>query len=257
MFSKNLNVLISNELKNTNYGRILILQKFEELILNLNPNKNLSIAVIGGSKKEPEVLLLKKLGFKLDITTFGIEDSDDIFFDLNEENNIESGDYDLILCGQLIEHIWNIDNFVKNIYKVMNSRTHAFIHCPKSNIHHGHTYYSAGYSKEFMLKIFSDHIKLIEYGELGTPRLYTSIHLLKDWITTREAMSGKINYRTWYSFLWNLNYSQPKIRKFNKLIKYKFSFRRFLLNAILRILSNNQNDDKLVKSETFIFFKLK
>ena len=70
-------------------------------------------------------------------------------------------------------------------------------------------------------------------------------------------MSGKINYRTWYSFLWNLNYSQPKIRKFNKLIKYKFSFRRFLLNAILRILSNNQNDDKLVKSETFIFFKLK
>ena len=108
------------------------------------------------------------MGFKLDITTFGIEDSDDIFFDLNEENNIESGDYDLILCGQVIEHIWNIDNFVKNIYKVMNSRTHAFIHCPKSNIHHGHTYYSAGYSKEFMLKIFSDHIKLIEYGELGT-----------------------------------------------------------------------------------------
>ena len=38
-FDKNLNNLISNELKNTNYGRILILQKFEELILNLNPNK--------------------------------------------------------------------------------------------------------------------------------------------------------------------------------------------------------------------------
>ena len=257
MFDKNLNNLISNELKNTNYGRILILQKFEELILNLNLNKNLSVAVIGGSKTEPELLLLGELGFKLDITTFGIENSDDVFFDLNEENNIESGDYDLLLCGQVIEHIWNINNFVKNIYKVMNPGTYAFIHCPKSNIHHGHTYYSAGYSKEFMLKIFSNRINLLECGELGTPRLYTSIHLLKDWITTREAISGKINYRTWYSFLWNLNNKKPKIRKFNKVIKYKFSYKKFLLNAILRVLSNNQNDDKLVKSETFIFFKLK
>ena len=109
----------------------------------------------------------------------------------------------------------------------MNPKTFAFIHCPKSNIDHGHTYYSAGYSKEFMLKIFSNKIKLVECGELGTPRLYTSIHLLKDWITTREAISGKINYRTWFSFLWNLNNNKPKVRKFTKVIKYKFSYKSF------------------------------
>ena len=70
-------------------------------------------------------------------------------------------------------------------------KTLTFIHCPKSNIHHGHTYYSAGYSKEFSKeKIFNNNIEvLIDYGEL-TLRLYTSIHLLKDWLN-REALKGK------------------------------------------------------------------
>lgn len=256
MLSKTLSELVNQELKDTNYGRILILNKFEEIILNLNLNKNICIAVVGGSKKEPELLLLEKLGFKLEITTFGIEESDDIFFDLNEDNNPEITKYDLVICGQVLEHIWNVDNFVKNIYKIMNSKSYAFIHCPKSNMHHGHTYYSAGYSKEFMLKIFSNNTDILDFGELGTPRLYTSIHLLKEWITTREAVTGKINYRTWYSYLWNLNNNKPKISKFNKAIKYKFSFKRLLINKILKNLSNYQNDDKLIKSETFIFFKL-
>ena len=257
MLSKILSELVNQEFKDTNYGRILILNKFEEIILNLNLNKNICIAVVGGSKKEPELLLLEKLGFNLEITTFGIEESDDIFFDLNEDNNPEITKYDLVICGQVLEHIWNVDNFVKNIYKIMNSKSYAFIHCPKSNMHHGHTYYSAGYSKEFMLKIFSNNTKILDFGELGTPRLYTSIHLLKEWITTREAVTGKINYRTWYSYLWNLNNSKPRISKFNKAIKYKFSFKRLLINKILKDLSNHQNDDKLIKSETFIFFKLK
>ena len=33
----------------------------------------------GGSVKEPEILLLRKLGFNLNITAFGIEDTDDVF----------------------------------------------------------------------------------------------------------------------------------------------------------------------------------
>ena len=58
MLSKTLDELVNQELKDTNYGRILILNKFEELILNLNLNKKICIAVVGGSKNEPELLLL-------------------------------------------------------------------------------------------------------------------------------------------------------------------------------------------------------
>ena len=36
MFSNEIQELIEKELKNTNYGRILILSKFEELVLNSN-----------------------------------------------------------------------------------------------------------------------------------------------------------------------------------------------------------------------------
>ena len=56
---------------------------------------------------------MTKLGFNLNITTFGIEDTDDVF-DLNQTNkidNIES--FDLILCGQVLEHVWNIQSFVE------------------------------------------------------------------------------------------------------------------------------------------------
>ena len=87
MFSHEIQELIESRLKNTNYGRILILSKFEELVLNSNFKKDIKVAVVGGFNDEPELLLLKKLGYSLNVTTFGIEESDDNFFDLNISNN--------------------------------------------------------------------------------------------------------------------------------------------------------------------------
>ncbi len=258
MFSDSLNELIDEQLRNTNYGRILLLNKFEELISTHKPPRKLNIGIVGGSKNEPEILLLEKLGFKLSITTFGIENDDDIFLDLNNINNqVKNYNFDIVLCGQVLEHVWNINNFVLNILSILNKKTLVYIHCPKSNIHHGHTYFSSGYSKEFLIKIFeSENITIHESGELGTPRLYTSIHLLKDWITTREAIKGKITYRTWYSFLWNIKNKKPRGSKRMNYLKFLISFRRLIVNSILKNLNNNQNEDKLVKSETYIFFQI-
>ncbi len=257
MFSDSLNELTNEQLKNTNYGRILLLNKFEELISNHKLPKEIKIGIVGGSKNEPEVLLLEKLGYEMSLTTFGIEAEDDIFLDLNESNNqIEEYNFDIILCGQVLEHIWNVNNFVLNILLISNKETLVYVHCPKSNIHHGHTYFSSGYSKEFLVKIFDkENIIIHEFGELGTARLYTSIHLLKDWITTREAIKGKVTFRTWNSFLWNLNNTKPLGSNKIKYFKFLFSYRKLLINFILKILSNNENEDKLVKSETYILFQ--
>tara|TARA_X000000368_G_C23055286_1_gene723560 strand:+ start:4256 stop:5032 length:777 start_codon:yes stop_codon:yes gene_type:complete len=256
MSSKALIELTKNELKNTNYGRILLLEKFEQLIEFVNTEKKLKIGVIGGSKNEPEILLLEKLKFEVDVTTLGI-DKDDYFLDLNEkDNDLPEFNFDLVLCGQVLEHIWNISNFVENISKVLSKETFVFVHCPKSNIHHGHTYYSSGYSKEFLEKIFSiENISIIESGELGTPRLYTSTHLVKDWLNTDEINNGKINYRTWYSFLWNLKNKKPEINKYIKNIQFIFSLKRVLVNSLLKILKNDTEDDKLIKSESYIFLQ--
>ena len=258
MFSKELTHLLENDLRNTNYGRILLLKKFQKLVLENELKKDLKVAVVGGSIKEPELLLLNELGFNLNVITLGIEEDDDILLDLNKENEIpEDLEFDLVLCCQVLEHIWNANKFASNIIKIMGQSTYAFIHCPKSNIDHGHTFYSAGYSKEFLEIIFGEKITITECGELGTPRLYTSIHLLKEWITKREAFSGKISYRTWFSFLWNLNNSKPKSTKYTQLIKYRLSYKKFIVQTVLKLLSNSENDDKLTKTESYIFFKLR
>ena len=60
MYSDNTNSLINNEFSNINYGRVLLLNKFEELVKNINLHKKLRVAVIGGTHEEPEVILLKK-----------------------------------------------------------------------------------------------------------------------------------------------------------------------------------------------------
>ena len=258
MFSSDLNELVNKELRNTNYGRILLLNKFENLMSNLVLPKNLKIGVVGGSRNEPEILLLNKLGFNLNVTTIGIEEHDDVYLDLNLNNRLsEKYKFDIVLCGQVLEHIWNINNFVDNILSILDNQTLVFIHCPKSNIHHGHTYYSSGYSEEFLIKIFQEaNIKIHESGELGTPRLYTSIHLLKDWLTTREAIKGKITFRTWNSFLWNLNNKKPPGSKKVKYFKFLISYKKLLVNLLLKTLHNNENEDKLVKSETYILFQI-
>ena len=111
MFSHEIQELIESRLKNTNYGRILILSKFEELVLNSDFKNDIKVAVVGGFNDEPELLLLKKLGHNLKVTTFGIEESDDNYFDLNiSNNNLKQEYFDLILCGQVLEHIWNINS---------------------------------------------------------------------------------------------------------------------------------------------------
>ncbi len=85
--------------------------------------------------------------------------------------------------------------------------------------------------------------------------MYTSTHLVKDWLNTEEINKGKINYRTWYSFLWNLKNKKPEINKYIKNMQFIFSLKRFLVNSLLKILKNDANDDKLIKSESYIFLQ--
>src|SRR5210317_1919625 len=86
MFTNKLLELQMNELKKLNYGRILILEKFGELINKVQLNKKLNIAVVGGSENEPEIIFLKKLNYQLEVKTFGIENND-FFLDLNKNDN--------------------------------------------------------------------------------------------------------------------------------------------------------------------------
>lgn len=69
------------------------------------------------------------MGFKTDTYTFGIEDYDDYYLDLNLNNNeFPEKIFDLVICAQVLEHIWNAVSFTDNICKVMTEDIYAFIH---------------------------------------------------------------------------------------------------------------------------------
>ncbi len=81
-----------------------------------NAFKNLSlvdanIAIVGGNKNDPEVLLVKKLFVNCQITFLGVEKNPDVnFLDLNKKT-MQHKEFDLVICSQVIEHIWNQENF--------------------------------------------------------------------------------------------------------------------------------------------------
>lgn len=151
------------------------------------PDK-LNVSLVVGSDEEPELAALKELGYEINLIKYGIEYYE-IFCDLNEINDVEKIDVDLLICANVSEHIWNVENFFENINKLANKDTLIYINCPKSNMEHGSPeYYSAGYAKEFLIKNLEfKGISTLEAGEVGTERYYKSIHLLQAWYTKKEV----------------------------------------------------------------------
>ena len=82
-----------------------ILQDFflREISSVLTPEKKISVGVVGGSQRDPELQSLRNIGMEINLTTYGI-DNCDIFLDLNTKNQIVN-ENDLVLCSQVLEHV--------------------------------------------------------------------------------------------------------------------------------------------------------
>jgi hypothetical protein len=161
---------------NYEYGRHLLLLSFKTFLEKLDLPKILNVSIVGGSNNEPELEVLKNLGYEINLTKYGIDDYD-TFFDLNKKNDIKKIDIDLLICCNVLEHIWNIENFFDNIINLSQKNTLIYINCPKSNMEHGSPeYFSPGYAKEFLIKNLENKgLDILEAGEVGTERFYKSI----------------------------------------------------------------------------------
>ena len=67
--------------KNLNYGRKLLLEKFDNFCSKQNFPKTISIAIVGGSRDDPELEIIKKYTNIEKITVFGIDTQSDEYFD--------------------------------------------------------------------------------------------------------------------------------------------------------------------------------
>ena len=63
--------------------------------------------------------------------------------------------FDLAICCQVLEHVWNISQAIHNISRLVKISGHVWINVPSSNMKHASPhYYSAGYQSEMIAKLF-------------------------------------------------------------------------------------------------------
>ena len=175
-------------LEPSNAGRNWLMNVFIGQVPRLvSMKKILLVGVVGGTKSEPELRELSKVVPNLRISTLGIEDAD-YFLDLNiGTNDLTRVQFDLILCSQVLEHLWNHKQAFESLYESLIPGGILWINAPTSNRAHGSPeYYSAGFTSEYLVKNLQfEGFEIIVSGRVGTKRNYLATHLLPYWLSVR------------------------------------------------------------------------
>jgi hypothetical protein len=198
-----------------NFGRALVLSKFIVEVIAIFPvGSVIRVAVVGGYRSEPEIRALQQLGFEVEVKVFGIEDNM-ISFDLNIARSLSqksTENFDLILCSQVWEHVWNHAVALDQLISLMNQGTHLWIAAPASNRAHGSPFYfSAGFTAEYFANNLSRvGLRIISYGQIGTRRNYLATHTLPTWLSISghrmPPLSAFSEYKRQYRVLYSIRY---------------------------------------------------
>lgn len=175
------------------------MNEFENYVSQVYFNDNsLSVAMIGGYISDPEVEVLSRNFSGVKITFYGIDGATPFeYLDINHELETLTSKYDLVLCSQVAEHIWNTSNLFKLLESITKSGGYLWLSCPTSNIPHGSPdYFSAGYTPEF----FANNLTAAKWDFLclktvGSKRNYFATHMLSSWLSKEELMRPVLKYR--------------------------------------------------------------
>lgn len=184
--NKNRNLLHFPKNKNLSYGRVRVTNEFSKAIgVHIPRNLTLKVGIIGGSLDDFEVGELLIHSPKAQFTVLGIESSD-VFMDLNQPV-VKSLDFDMVLVSQVLEHIWNHNNFFENIVASVKKGGYIWVSCPASNkVHASPDYFSAGFTNHLIQNNFElRNVESLSSGGFGSRRLYVGTHLLPGWLTLR------------------------------------------------------------------------
>ena len=173
--------------------REVVTERFKEFISS-QANSVGNVAVIGGNSEDPEVATLTCLFPEVEFHYFNITNScNDANFhalDLNESNPqfIKNMQFDLVISSQVLEHIWNHDNYFKIVVEITKPTGLIWLNCPKSNMVHGSPdYFSAGFTASYLSRNLENHgCEILLAAEVGNRRYYLGIHLGRYWQTREE-----------------------------------------------------------------------
>lgn len=147
------------------------------------------IAIVGGSVEEPE---WKSLGLSLNqLTLLNFESTGyerEFQLDLNT-NNPPRMEYDLVICNQVLEHVWNHNSFFQSLQSLVSTNGLLWVSVPSSNFEHGSPdYYSAGFTDTYLANNFeATGLTIVSQGTVASKRCYVARHLFGYWISAEEA----------------------------------------------------------------------
>ena len=169
------------------HAREILLCFFFEEFKKISLKKVTKVAIIGGTEHEPEIGILRQLIPSFELSILGVDNLADTFFDLNETDQSHSEKYDLILCSQVIEHIWAHGNAFIQFQKLLSAGGYLWISCPASNRPHGSPdYFSAGFTSSFLVNhAMQVNLNIQASGTFGSKRNYFAVHLLDNWLTSK------------------------------------------------------------------------
>ncbi len=192
-----------------------------------------NIAVVGGSTDDPEVEYF--LGHEINIEFLGIEQVSNHkfeYFDLNKKS-INSKQYDLVICSQVLEHIFDVKQGIENLINITEKGGIVWINCPYSNHSHGSPeFYSSGYSPALIEKLAEMHGAEVMYSsQIGSKRQYFFTHTIRFW-------PNKLQYRFPL---------KPRVSR--------FYLRKFVLLFIASFLSSKVVSDVETATETIVVLR--
>jgi SAM-dependent methyltransferase len=220
-----------------NWARSLVVSKFIEYVMpHLESKSNLKVAVVGGHLNEPEILALQDFGIRFSIDVLGIENG--IKFDLNVLNHEPLNRYDLVVCSQVLEHVWHHENSFKNLKNLLAPEGLLWLATPAANRAHGSPdYFSAGFTSTYLSRnLRCIELEILESGQLGSRRNFIALHLMPTWLSIKAH-----NIPILYAFA---EYAPMK----RVILRIRYS--HWLL--ILHLFSRKITDDIQVATESWV-----
>ena len=221
-----------------------LLNDLFEQNLKLLSNENVQIdraLFFSGGENEPEIETFKTLFPLSEISLFGIQGNDVIFFDLNQKN-IHNFQFDLVCCNQVIEHLWNHSAAFDNLASLVKDSGYLWITLPFLNFPHGEPKsFVSGVSNIYLERNFSQREFIaLSSGIFGSKRYYTSSLFFLKWLEENEHRRGLFGVKIFKG-------RSPKYALYHFI---RFDFIRFLLITFLSKSLNSR-----WATETFYFGK--
>lgn len=184
-----------------NFARALVLEQFLISVASQGVDQPpaqlglpLDIAVVGGSSAEPEIRALESHGYLCNVTTYGVDESCDVFLDLNQSPAPGSNvgpKFDLVLCSQVLEHVWNHAATFRWLGFLAGDSALLWVGVPAANRPHGSPgYFSAGFTDEYLANnLRTLGFVILSSGQIGSARLYRGALMTPIWLSVRGYAS--------------------------------------------------------------------